>query len=326
MGASASVPMYIIEDIPGKGRGLIATQDIPKSTMIISETPTMTVCGRMANMEQLENSIRQQLGTLAKDQIHEFLAMSNVYPFTNASERWRGIFHTNALPIGSKLDAGGVFFQACRINHACDPNAQNFWNENLHQLTIHAVRDICKGEEITIYYLSSHRNRQARQKELQRNFKLACICQLCSLPQNQSRKSDSKLDRIHEIDCLIEQGGVPGLVASPRQMLTLIHEKVQLWNDPVPNEIGLTRAYPDAFEIAIANGDLARARTFAEILVSLYTTTTGADSPDVTKYKKLSQDPTTHRYYAMSMEWKTGLNEVPQGFGSKEFDDWLWRR
>ncbi|CAG5138041.1 uncharacterized protein ALTATR162_LOCUS274 [Alternaria atra] len=296
MGVSASLPMYAVEDISGKGKGIIATKDIPKGTRIISETAFITVGRPIANMEQLDMSIHQQVSSLSKDQLREFLSMDNVYPYATPIEKWRGIFRTNALPMGSTLDAGGIFMKACRINHACDSNAQNFWNENLDQLTIHAVRDILEGDEITICYLSSRRDRKTRREELQENFKFTCYCRLCSLPRNQSRKSDVKLNRIHKLDCIIDEGGVPGLILSSRRMLSCVDEQVRLWNEPILDEVGLAQAYPDAFQIVIANGDLARARIFAERLVPLYVTTIGADTPDVIQYKKLIQDPTTHEY------------------------------
>lgn len=307
--------MYAVEDVPGKGKGLIATMDILKGTRIISEKPIVTSGLHVANMEQLQLHIYQQASSLGEDQQREFLSLRNIYPYITHIERFSGIFRTNALPIGPDLNAGGVFIKACRINHSCDSNAQNFWNENLNQLTIHAVRDIRKGEEISISYLNSRRNRQARQEELLKNFDFTCSCQLCSLPPDQSRQSDSKLDRVHELDCIIDQGGVPGLIVFARQMLSYVDEQVRLWNDPMPDEVGLARAYPDAFQIAIANGDLARASIFAERLLPLYLTTLGKDSPDVIEFSKLARDPTMHDYYGMSMKWKTTLNEVPQGLG-----------
>ena len=133
MGILTSLPtctvedgLYAIEDVPGKGKGLIATKNIPKGTRIISEKPAITVGGGIASMEQLEAAICQQVSSLSTDQIRDFCSMDNVYPYTDFKERWRGIFQTNALPTGSNLDAGGVFFQACRINHACNSNSTNF--------------------------------------------------------------------------------------------------------------------------------------------------------------------------------------------------------
>ena len=54
MGATATNPLYAISDIPGKGKGLLATQPIPKGTRILSETPLLTVGPRIADRTQLE--------------------------------------------------------------------------------------------------------------------------------------------------------------------------------------------------------------------------------------------------------------------------------
>lgn len=326
MGIKASLPVYAVEDVPGKGKGVIATRDIPKGTRIISEKPFVTGSHQVTSMEELQIRIHEQVCSLNESQQREFLSMHNIYPYTNSIERCLGIFRTNALPIGTDLDNGGVFLNACRVNHACDNNAQNFWNENTNRLTIHAVRDIQEGEEITIYYLGSRRNRRARQEQLQKEFKFTCSCQLCSLPLDQRNDSDEKLDRIYKLDCIIELGGIPGLTSSPQRMLSYVDEQIRLWNEPTPDEVGLARAYPDAFQIAIANGDLARGRIFAKRLLSLYSTTLGDDSPDVIQYSELARNPSAHQYYGMSMVWKTSLDEVPQRLRPKELEDWLWKR
>jgi hypothetical protein len=219
MGITASVPLYTIEDVPGKGKGLIATKDIPKGTRIISEKPLLTSGQHVADMSHLELRIYEQVCTLSTSQQHTFHSLSNIYPHTNPLERWRGIFRTNALPMGPDLDIGGVFPTASRLNHACAPNAQNFWNDNLNELTIHAVCAIPAGEEITITYLHAAENQAARQDELRRNFKFECACRLCSLPPDDSRKSDEILDRIHELDSIIDGSDEIHLVLSAPRLL-----------------------------------------------------------------------------------------------------------
>ncbi|KAF2825542.1 SET domain-containing protein [Ophiobolus disseminans] len=329
MGAFASALVYTLEDVPGKGKGLIAASDIPMGTRIISEKPFVTVPTQVRTMEQQWIRVYQQVLALSVHQKREFLAMDNVYPYTNPTEEYHGIFRTNALPIGSDLGGGGVFLHACRINHACDPNATNFWNENLDKLTIHAIRDIQKGEEITISYLEATRNKKARAKDLKQLFKFVCLCQLCSLPRQQSKESDKRLDRVHQLDNLIEEAGLEGLVWSAQRLLGYVDEQVQLWNEETSKLIGLTRAYPDAVQIAIANGDLARGLVFAERALALYRGALGDDSPDVAEYKKLVRDPATHEYYGMSMQWKTAPEEIPMLLEVTEaakFEDWLWRR
>ncbi|KAF2177953.1 hypothetical protein K469DRAFT_601350, partial [Zopfia rhizophila CBS 207.26] len=54
-------------------------------------------------------------------------------------------------------------------------------NENIEWLTIHAVRDIEAGQEITILYLASTLGYEERQRFLREKFKFECECKLCSL-------------------------------------------------------------------------------------------------------------------------------------------------
>ncbi|EAT86567.1 hypothetical protein HBH56_155460 [Parastagonospora nodorum] len=318
---------YAIVDVAGKGKGVVATVDIPKGTRIICETPILILDQRVPNtpayVQQLDSHIFKQMYALSVDQQLDIVSMSNIYPYKDLKEMHRGIMRTNALPCGPDLSFAGLFLQACRINHACDNNAQNFWNDNIDKLTIHAVRDIGQGEEITISYLSSSQNPQARQQELQHNFKFSCACRLCSLPSEQSKALDAKLDRIVEIDTIIEEAGTQGLVSPARRMLGYVDEQVRLWDG---HTIGLARAYPDAFQLSIANGDLARARVFAGRTLQLCLIAMGDDSPDVTEYAGLVRDPTAHPYYGMSMQWKTGLKDAPQDMDLEEFENWLWKR
>jgi hypothetical protein len=121
--------------------------------------------------------------------------MHNIYADDTVS-RYLGIIRTNALPFGDDVREGGIFLDACRINHACDINAQKSWNKNIKRHTVHALRDIEKGEEITIYYLGVLNSRKARQEALRRKFAFACLYRLCSLPPSQSQESDRRLDEI----------------------------------------------------------------------------------------------------------------------------------
>jgi hypothetical protein len=88
----------------------------------------------------------------------------------------------------------------------------------------------------------------------------------------------------------------------------------------------LPRAFFDAAQIAIANGDLARARIFAERAVLGWIVLDGDDSSKVLQYRALSQDPPKHELYGTTVKWKTAVDDIPVGLDSKEFDDWLWRR
>ena len=251
--------------------------------------------------------------------------MRNIYADDTAS-RYLGIIRTNALPFGDDVREAGIFLDACRINHACDNNSQKSWNDSIKRHTVHALRDIEKDEEITIYYLGVLNNRKARQEALRRKFAFTCSCRLCSLPLDQSQESDRRLDEILKLDSLIERGGLMGILSAPLQKLRYVDQQVHLYNEQKPDDAGLPRAFLDAAQIAIANGDLAKARIFAERAVLGWSILEGDDSSSVLQYRVLTQDPSRHEFYGMSMKWKTAVDDIPPGLGPKELDDWLWRR
>lgn len=142
-------------------------------------------------------------------------------------------------------------------------NALKSWNEKINRHTVYAKRDIEIGEEITISYLGVVNNRKTRQEALRRKFKFACLCRLCSLPLDQSRESDRRLIEILKLDGLIGKDGIMGIVSASLQILRYVDRQIQLYNEQKPNDDGLPRGFIDAAQVAIANGDLARARIFA---------------------------------------------------------------
>jgi hypothetical protein len=325
MSSSASNPMYAIQEVLGKGKGLIATRKIPMGTRILSEEPIIRVPEAALDSQTLLASIRKQVDALTPDQRRAFLSMHNIHA-DNTASRYLGIIRTNALPFGDDVREVGIFLDACRINHACDNNAQKSWNENIKRHTVHALRDIEKGKEITIYYLSILNNREARQEALRRKFAFTCSCRLCSLPPDMSQESDRRLDEILKLDGLIGRDGLMGILSAPLRILRYVDQQICLYNEQGPGDAGLPRACFDAAQIAIANGDLARAQVFAERAALGWMALEGDDSSMVLQTRALSRDPSKHELYGMSTKWKTAVDDIPQGLDSKEFENWLWRR
>ncbi|KAI0551613.1 heterokaryon incompatibility protein-domain-containing protein [Xylaria curta] len=323
---SEGAGIYVLQDVPGKGKGLVATEKISKGTRILSEEPIITIAHNEINSERLQISIYQQVAFLSEYQQRAFLSMHNIHPYEDATGRYLGIFKTNSLPTEAVGDKGGIFLEACRINHACDNNAQKNWNEKIKRHTVHALRDIDKGEEITITYLSPLKNRTARQKALQERFGFTCLCRLCSLPPEQSQESDRRLEEIHRLDGVIDQLGIEGLLVSPLRTLRYFDQQVHLYRDQGREDVGFAQAFVNAAQLAIANSDLARGRIFAERAASVWETTVGGDDTQAIKHGALSQDPSKYELYGASMKWKTKVDEVLQGLEPSDFEDWLWRR
>jgi SET domain-containing protein len=147
-------PMYAIVDIPRRGKGIVATKNITKGSRILEEKPVITTPEQPQSDEWLKTNIAQQVSCLNDHQRQSFFSMHNLYAYQSTAEQALGIIRTNSLPIEANGIGGGIFLEACRINHACDDNAQKYWNRRIERHTVHALKDILKGEEITIYYLA----------------------------------------------------------------------------------------------------------------------------------------------------------------------------
>lgn len=161
-----------------------------------------------------------------------------------------------------------------------------------------------------------------RQNLLKETFHFACRCDLCILPPAQLEESDLRLSKIQSIDdALGDSGDAPSHYDAGlhlvRTMLQLLEEE-GIWDAGVP------RAYYDAFQIAIANGDEARAKIFAERSYAARVIIEGDDSPEAAKLKQLADRPTQHRLYKAYVESQQGISP-PQEMDGLEFDDWLWR-
>jgi hypothetical protein len=317
--------MYALQDVPGKGKGLVAIEKISKGMRILSEEAVVTVSESVGS-ERLRTSICKQVEALGENQRRDFLSMHNIHPYRNAAEQYLGIFRTNSLPAEAVGDKGAIFLEACRINHACDNNAQKNWNEKIKRHTVHALRDINKGEEITITYLAPLKNRKARQKALQEKFDFTCLCHLCSLPLEQSQESDRRLEEIHRLDDVIDQLSTEGILVSPLRTLRYFDQQVCLYNEQGREDVGFAQAFVNAAQLVIANSDLARGRIFAERAASVWKTTLGGDSTPAIKHGALAQDPSKYELFGVSTKWKTKVDEAPQGLEPSDFEDWLWRR
>jgi hypothetical protein len=109
--------MFSLRDVPGKGKGLVATEHIPRGTRILEETPIITIPDEARHDDVLKIQMVQQMNSLSEQQRQSILSMHNIYPYSNIAERCLGIIRTNALPIDADGIGGGLFLEACRINH-----------------------------------------------------------------------------------------------------------------------------------------------------------------------------------------------------------------
>jgi len=316
--------LYAIKPIPGKGLGFIATSKILKGTRLLSESPIFKVPRDMDNsrLTAVKSIVVRALKTATKDQQRDFFSLHNAHgkkygPFL-------GIAMTNALPLGSDAREGGLFLEASRINHSCSHNAQNTWNSNSNQLTIHVFKDVEVGQEITISYLDGSKSYEARQNALKRSFGFNCDCQLCSLPWEERQRSDRRLDEVTRLDDLLGDG--MRMVSKPLACLRDAYTLLQLLREENVTDARISRLYYDALQIAIANADQARAKVFAERAYAGRVVLEGEDSPVSIRFKGFVRRPANHPLYGTSNSWRQAVGKVPRELGEQEFEEWLWKR
>jgi hypothetical protein len=218
----------------GKGSGLFAKRSIPRGTRIIIEAPLLAVPtrnrdkffelhrGNEARIAEAQEILSQQSqalrGASRHDEILDAIA----------------IFLVNRVGMGQDgCDGSGIFEHYCRINHACNPNVQCSFNPLLEKLTVHATRQINKGDEILTSYIDSTCTpREDRQRVLNYwGFKCGCTC--CTGPNaaaGERRRTEMHFIN-HQLDLYERSLQIPGVPVpdSPRAALKLCESLLELY-------------------------------------------------------------------------------------------------
>lgn len=316
-----NLKLFDIQSVPDKGKGLVARFNIAKGKRILHEKPLFTTAN-LSPISVMESNVLTKLKALSKAEKRQFLSLHNNfcgrYPFS-------GIVKTNALPCGPDSVIGGVYPTICLINHSCLPNAHNSWNSGTQCETIHAIRNIKSGEEITISYDKGGPS-GSRRTYLQGAFGFDCSCGICSLPPTDLEISDARRLRIQLLDNAI--GDSQRLMSKPDDCLADCRCLLQVLEEEYNGGAGalLARLYYDAFQISISHSDQARASVFAERGYRSRVICEGEDSPETQNIKKLIENPAAHRNFGVSKRWKTDKGQVPKGLDTDGFDKWLWRQ
>lgn len=310
--------LFEVVNIPEKGRGLVARCNIRSGTRILCEEPLFLV----SNMdpERLNKVVAFKLKTLAKEQQRQFLSLHNNFPGRLA---FAGIVKTNALPCEPGATTGGIYAEICLINHSCLANCHNSWNDETQRETIHSIRDILAGEELSISYDRGEPS-QARQARLRDAFGFDCTCELCSSPAAVLQASDERRKRINQLDD--EIGDPMTMMTNPlvslRACRTLRDMVVEEYRSSVTALI--PRVYYDAFQITVAHSDQARAKVFAERAYKARIDCEGADSPATKRIGRFMRNPTSHPTFgSYSKMWRTASK--PEENDSAAVEKWLYR-
>jgi hypothetical protein len=112
----------------------------------------------------------------------------------------------NVKPAGaaSRAHASGLFPTLALFNHSCEPNCGIQYQER-NVIRIVALRDICKGEELTIAYTNPFVNRKERRRVLKERFFFDCACKICSGEAEESDNVRALLQTALDHACSLDQ-------------------------------------------------------------------------------------------------------------------------
>ena len=180
---------------------MVATRDIVRGERILSEGYLLNVSEGMkeadlaASVAALTPKDRERFSDLTcNEQRH-------------GPKSAFGIVATNGIPFRHRgKKHGGLFLTTSRVNHACDANVAFKWNPTTERLTIHALRAIKSGEEITYNYGfdTIFCCRAERQSRLQTTFGFVCLCAKCELKGDALRKSEERMEALADNRILAE--------------------------------------------------------------------------------------------------------------------------
>ncbi|KAJ7211985.1 hypothetical protein GGX14DRAFT_621194 [Mycena pura] len=308
--ATSAFPLIKVVDIPGKGKGVVALESIPKGTRILSEKPRI----RLSDLRGIDSL------SLSEDDLYFFLS----FPSHGKDEEnpvQSRLKHF--LPcVGSVDNAIGLFETICRVNHTCysplgRPNALYMWREDLKEESnsdrypyifrtssnassvLSATEDIAAMEEITVSYLQYNIHTEDPFIYLRRKFGFECSCLGCLRPASARQKSVERIKDFRQftdgLPARIALGGPLGdppksLLDSIEKYILMICAEGYVWQ--------LGSCAHDAFQLCAFHGDADSASKWEALVRDSHEILQGADSPADQKSQKLAAFPKTFR------EWK----------------------
>lgn len=274
----ASTQCWHVARLRGKGLGVIATRTIAPGERIMAESPlvTCTTHPRRATDAGVFSRAVHRLSVAERDAFYQLCQSEALYGAAKTAE---GVWRSNAFPTAEHDDGSkdaSVFAHVCRINHACAPNAHVAWSEALSQQTVHAVRQINLGDEVTVAYATPGSARAARRSLLATKFGFDCDCALCTLTGAELEQSDARQARLGAIEATLTRS--PGGGSASARAVELVTEKLRLLKaEGMPVEWGHMDMV-SAFTACCRSGDSAAAVPWMLGAVQAAQTMLGEDS------------------------------------------------
>lgn len=278
-GATSKTCTLECVEMPGKGIGVLAKQDIPAGTLIMLEKPVLQT--------QDENRIESLVQNLRDDVKAEVMKLHSDFPDESPAV---GIFHTNSMGCpkegNSDFDAPrGLFLKMSRFNHSCSPNAMQSWIPDQGEMQLRAVRAISSGEEICICYIDPSFAWEQRQQDFKESFGFLCRCPVCSTPSGSKERIESDRNRA-QMQSLRQRLAT---TQDPSQCLRIIDELLAVYaKDRLVMPIVTSQLAGHGFKMAAAAGRPGDAKNYAQLAAESYEKIFGKEHPKAKEFRQLA--------------------------------------
>ncbi|RYC60078.1 hypothetical protein CHU98_g6128 [Xylaria longipes] len=270
-----------IVEVPGKGKGLIATRTIRRGERIMAARPALLVhrdAFRELRLEDMYYLMDMAIDKLPKPRRESYLAQAG----TMGGHKLTDILFTNSFQIlVGDSDEGfhyGNFPEVSLLNHDCRP------------------KDIGPGEELTVSYIDALQVRSVRRERTRNSLGFSCSCSHCTLSKKESAASDSRLLTISQMES--ELSDFNSKITSP----AMIEEYVALYK-----EERLEFKIAGAYTLAALNynlfGKAGMAKKHARLSIEAGLLEGGPDAADVRQMKILADNPKSHWSWNMKPHW-----------------------
>ncbi|KAI1137549.1 SET domain-containing protein [Hypoxylon sp. FL0543] len=319
-------PAFIMKDVPGKGKGLVAQRQIRKWDVVLVDYPAMLT--HMDIFDIVDAETRQDLLERALRQLPEKQKQSDVLALarSHGGEPIEDILRTNifGVELGIEIPHLGLFPLASRVNHDCRPNV--FWRWSVRTLAVEviAMRDIEIGEEITQSCKTplmptdfSEPNNTATpdvplglsyedRKEDLKSWGFNCTCSLCTASKSERAASDKRRARLQHIYHELNEAAVGRAELTADTIYGLAHEMESLVREE-KLEAQLLVHYGAVARAYMRVGKLDAARKYVEMCEDLWMRYAGEEEDYLVGMHQLRHELTEREKKANVS--KTSMNE-----------------
>ncbi|THG94315.1 hypothetical protein EW026_g7128 [Hermanssonia centrifuga] len=280
---------FYVQDVQGKGKGILAARPIRRGEFLFSEPPLFTLPPSPTN-----STILGSLAKCTREEQRQYFALANSYKTRLLPAL--AIFETNFLLLGNgnlqverKQDTAGIFLLASRFNSSCTPNVSKSWDELRNVMVFRTLRDIEEGEQLCFNYCGVLATKAERRRELLDEFGFECTCSACQLEGEEALESDKRRSAIAR---LFEEVG--GCGNEPTLGIRKIKLALRMLKEESLVHYEASFCY-DAFQFCVLVSDFPNAKAWIRRAWEVSCYTSGPDSNAARMFKMYWANPRSHQ-------------------------------